>query len=72
MLTRRLHVTTSLRGGWTVRTAGAARALKRFDKQTEAVKYARKVAKERHGELVIHREDGTIRSYSSYKESLQK
>ncbi len=53
-------------GGWAVRKQGAARATKVFGTQTEAVAFARNVAKRNSGELFIHGADGTIRDRKSY------
>lgn len=53
-------------GGWAVRKQGASRATKVFNTQTEAVQFARNVAKKNSGELYIHRADGTIRDRKSY------
>lgn len=52
--------------GWAVKKEGAARASKVFDKQADAVKYAREQARKDKSELYIHKRDGTIRERSSY------
>lgn len=52
--------------GWAVKKEGASRASKTFDKQSDAVKYARQQAKTNKSELFVHRRDGTIRERSSY------
>jgi hypothetical protein len=60
------HVVANPRGGWSVRHTGAARATRVFDKQKDAVDYARDIAKKQSSELYIHRRDGTIKEKSSY------
>ncbi|MEM6797585.1 MAG: DUF2188 domain-containing protein [Acidobacteriota bacterium] len=41
-----------------------------FETQDAAVKYARDAAKRVHGELYVHRRDGTIQERQSYENSL--
>jgi hypothetical protein len=60
------HVVPDTNGGWSVKSAGTTRAIKRFDTQAEAIDWARRIAQSNGGELVIHRQDGTIRSKDSY------
>jgi hypothetical protein len=60
------HVIPNLRGGWSVRHTGAARATRVFDRQEDAVEYARDIARKEHSELYVHRRDGTIREMSRY------
>lgn len=60
------HVIASIQGGWSVRKTGSERAEKNFDTKDEAVRYGRKVARERNGELVIHRRDGLISERNTY------
>jgi Uncharacterized protein conserved in bacteria (DUF2188) len=60
------HVVANPRGGWSVRHTGAARASRVFERQEDAVRYARQVAKRESTELYIHRRDGTIKERDSY------
>ncbi len=60
------HVVPDQHGRWSVRKAGADRASRAFDKQSDAVAYAREIVKKAGGELYIHRKDGTIRDRDSY------
>lgn len=60
------HVVANPRGGWSVRHTGAARATRVFDKQEDAVHYARDIARKESSELYVHRRDGTIREKNSY------
>lgn len=52
--------------GWAVRKQGSVKATKIFTTQTEAVQFARQVAKKNSAELFIHRADGTIRDRKTY------
>jgi hypothetical protein len=52
--------------GWAVTKEGAARASKTFERQADAIKYAREQARKDSSELFVHRQDGTIRERSSY------
>jgi hypothetical protein len=60
------HVVLNPNGGWSVKREGASRASKRFDKQQDAIDYARNISRDRGAEFVIHRSDGTVRSKESY------
>lgn len=60
------HVVRSLSGGWAVRQSGSSRVSKTFKTQAEAVAYARDRARSEHGELYVHRSDGTISGRDSY------
>ena len=60
------HVVPALRGGWAVRQSGASRATKTFETQADAIVYARDRAEKTHGELYVHRRDGTIRDRASF------
>lgn len=53
-------------GGWAVRKQGAVKVTKVFSTQSDAVQFARNVAKKQSGELFIHKADGTIRDRKSY------
>jgi uncharacterized protein YdaT len=51
---------------WSVRKAGASRASGTFDTQNEAIREARKIAKNQATELYIHGKDGRIRERNSF------
>ena len=53
--------------GWAVRGEGDSKATRKFDTQSDAVAYARSIAKSSHGEIIIHGQDGKIRERDSYK-----
>ncbi len=46
---------------WQVKAEGAAKALKLFWTQEEAIEYAKSVAGNQEGRIVIHKEDGSFR-----------
>jgi hypothetical protein len=60
------HVIASTSGGWSVHSSGASRASRRFDRQSDAVRYARDLAREERTDLYVHRKDGTVRRRDSY------
>lgn len=60
------HVTPHPNGGFQVKGAGNSRATKKFDTQTEAIKYGREIAINQQSELVIHNLKGQIREKNSY------
>ncbi len=53
-------------GNWQVKREGAERATKNFTRQQDAIDYARSIAINQQGELIIHRRNGTIRDKDSY------
>jgi len=52
--------------GWGVKTAGATRDTKIFSKQSQAINFAKEIAKNREAELFIHSKDGRIRERNTY------
>ena len=52
--------------GWAVKSAGATKASRCTETQAEAIQIGRAQAKNNQTELVIHRQDGTIRDSDSY------
>lgn len=61
------QVVPNLNGGWSVKAYGAARAIKSFDTQVDAVSWARSKSKKEGLVLIIHGRDGTVRSRVSYR-----
>lgn len=55
------HVSQRKDGTWQVRAAKAIRALKRFPTQKEAIDFAKTVADNQEGSILIHKRDGKIR-----------
>ena len=53
---------------WAVRGEGNERLTSTHRTQAEAIEAARKIARKRKGELVIHRSDGRIRDRDSYSD----
>lgn len=53
-------------GNWAVKGAGNDRATKTFDRQSDAIDFARDIARNQKSELFVHRKDGTIRERDSY------
>ena len=60
------HVAPDRQGGWSVRKSGADKATRAFNSKSDAVAYARELAKKAGGELYIHGRDGTIREKDTY------
>jgi uncharacterized protein YdaT len=52
--------------GWAVKTAGSKRATKVTNKQSDAIKFATKIAKNNNSEMFIHGRNGQIRERNSY------
>lgn len=52
--------------GWAVRSEGNSRDTGRFSTQEEAIRVARRIARNGRGELFIHGRDGRIRDRRSY------
>ncbi len=60
------HVVPGMDGGWNVRKGGAERASKHFEKQEQAIDWARSASRSAKSELYIHRRDGTVRQKDSH------
>jgi pterin-4a-carbinolamine dehydratase len=52
--------------GWAVKKAGAVKDTRVFSNQSQAVDFAKQVAKNKGSELFIHSRDGRIRERNSY------
>ena len=55
------HVSPRADGRWQVKAAKAEKALKIFMTQKEAIEYAKKIAGNTDGGVVIHKADGGFR-----------
>lgn len=51
---------------WAVKGAGNEKVTKTFDKKTDAIEFAKEIAKNQQSELIIHKGDGTIQNKNSY------
>ncbi len=61
-MAKRYHISKRKDDGkWQVKCEGAEKALKLFDTQEEAINYAKQVADNQDGSIVIHKVDGSIR-----------
>lgn len=58
---KRYHITQRDDGMWQVKSEGGEKALKLFSTQKEAISYAKTVADNQEGSIVIHKVDGSIR-----------
>lgn len=53
--------------GWAVRREGNKRITSKHRKQSTAINKAKTIAKKRKADVIIHREDGTIRDRINYE-----
>lgn len=58
---QKYHISPTSDGKWQVKGEKAERALKLFNTQKEAIAYAKTVADNQEGNIVIHKTDGKIR-----------
>ena len=58
---QKYHISLNDDGKWQVKGEKAGKALKLFDTQKEAIAYAKTVANNQEGNIVIHKVDGKIR-----------
>lgn len=65
MANKNQHV-VPLGGGWAVKAEDARRITVITTKQSEAISYARNIAKSKKSELIVHGRDGRIRERNSY------
>jgi uncharacterized protein YdaT len=54
--------------GWAVRREGNKRITSKHRKQSTAIRKAKSIARKRKADVIIHRQDGTIRDRISYDE----
>lgn len=54
------HVVPSIEGNWAVRKSGSKKATKTFEKQSEAIDYAKKISRKQGAALYIHKRNGLI------------
>lgn len=52
--------------GWAVRREGNKRITSKHRKQTTAIRKAKSIARKRKADVIIHRQDGTIRDRINY------
>lgn len=52
--------------GWKVHGEGNQKSTKKFDRQSDAIKYAKNIAQNQESELIIQGKNGRIRSKDSY------
>lgn len=52
--------------GWAVRREGNKRITSKHRRQDTAIRKAKRIARKRKADVIIHREDGTIRDRISY------
>ena len=71
---QKYHISLNADGKWQVKGEKAEKALKLFDTQKEAIAYAKTVAGNQEGNIVIHKVDGKIRKqdYSKPAEKTEK
>ena len=60
-MSKRYHISLNDDDKWQVKAENAERALKLFDTQKEAIDYAKVVAGNQEGNIVIHKVNGKIR-----------
>lgn len=66
MASKSFHVVSRPGGRWSVKKSGEGRASRSFDSQSDAISFARSVAQNTCGEMIIHKRDGRIREKNSY------
>lgn len=66
MAKNNMHVTTHSGGGWQGKREGARRASCVAPTKAQAVARARELSKAQGGELIIHKQDGTIQARDSH------
>lgn len=65
MASKNQHV-VPLGRGWAVKAEGTRRITVITTKQSEAISYARNIAKSKKSQLIVHGRDGRIRERNSY------
>ena len=52
---------------WAVKKEGSEKVTRIYDNQSDAIEYAKEIAKNQKSELIIHGKDGKIREKNTYK-----
>ena len=65
-MARNQHVTPHPNGGWQVKAAGSEKATIVTGTQSDAIKIAKRIAKNQGSEMFIHNKQGQIRERNSY------
>jgi hypothetical protein len=60
------HVVPHPDGGWSVKKGGSIKATKIFERQNEAINFARRISINQSAKLYIHSRDGMVREKYSY------
>ena len=71
-LGQKYHISLNADGKWQVKGEKAEKALKLFDTQKEAIAYAKTVAGNQEGNIVIHKVDGKIRKQDYSKPAVKE
>lgn len=71
-LGQKYHISLNPDGKWQVKGEKAEKALKLFDTQKEAIAYAKTVAGNQEGNIVIHKVDGKIRKQDYSKPAVKE
>ncbi len=66
VMTKKNQHVVPLGNGWAVKSAGADRATVITTKKSDALSFARNIAKTHHTQLIVHGKDGKIRERNSY------
>ncbi len=53
--------------GWAIKGEGNSRYTDTFRKQSSAIRRAKRIARNHHADVIVHRTDGTIRDRISFK-----
>jgi hypothetical protein len=53
---------------WKFQKTGADRSIRNFETKNDAINYAKEYFGKREGELVIHKEDGSVQEKRAYQE----
>lgn len=61
------HVVPVRDKGWAVKREEAGKSSKLFRTQADAISHAREIARDRGGQIIVHRRDGRIRESWSYE-----
>jgi len=62
-----VYVSPTDKGGWSVKTQGAQRALRNFENKKDAVDFGRQVARDADlGQLKVQKRDGTFQVEYTY------
>jgi hypothetical protein len=60
------HIVPNRVGGWSIKKSGGEKAIKNFDRKSDAEDFGRVISQNQGSELIIHGKDGKVQRSDSH------